>query len=1725
MATIVTQNGAIITSGSLDIRTSGSNHLYISSSGNVGIGTTDPQSKLHVEGNISASYITSSALKVANYKLTGFSGLPQWAAFRTEDDSAYTNLAANGAYFYNNVGVSGKHALASLDLDKLQLLDWATGTQLRDLEVRNLNASGSITAIGKVISTGMTEPISGIGSYYGFDNINQIGRMGSKNFSTQITNPFAFECSDYSFGVGTYGNSIISRLTTTGLSIGGNYYPNAALDVYGNAIVSGNISASSITASVGVLSVITSSKIQLTGNTIDFGTNPQYAATLVFASQDTTQNTVTLRKQDSNGVTHFVVQGNISASSFTGSLYGTTSNSISASYVSGAYSIINTLSASLITASNLTLFGSNTNLLVSHNSDNAGTMGLKFRHYGIGSAKTAVISTATGAWSEGVLDICANFRNDSSEVSSADSKIKIDSAGTRILGPFALNTVPVLNVLALNPSASTSQFNLKIGSGFNSGSAYLNFAHAPSEGGSTDKVSIFSISAGSYSRSTGLQFAINDVSDGTAAGPSDTKMIIFPSGVVSASRFSASSATIFDDLTTQRIYGVAGSYYLLMRAGAALNGIYLYQSDIHPETTGFDLGTTSFPFNNLYLSGSISSSLLKTKAIVLTSGSEWKPLAYYKDGAINMLPIGGTVDDPSSWTFPRIQYTIGTDSTIFGWSGQTIFYSPIVQEYGVYTSTNYQSNIGFQSSILHAGSSSGAYYQSNEIGFQGLFGSTWNARGTVENAIGIQTNFLTRTGGQVIFTNIYGIQTKFANAENSAITNQYGIYLPNETVATNNYGIYSELTASQTRNVYSLYMAGNAPSYFAGNISASSITASLKGTASYAINGGSDLWILSGSTATYPSGNVQVGYETGPSKQLNVYGNVVALTDISNSLVIANNQLSMISEGKLIFSWYDDGDINIETSNGRGQTFTSPTYIHLNTPSVVANNNITASKFKGDLIGTSSYATNTRTASVLFNDTNPASASVSTFLGQGTKISHTANDGWGSLYVSQGGTTGNIAVFQSGSTSVSWVDRLGNYVGSASYATNTNNAKSSSYLSGSTAVVNELTASNALLGNSYPAASNAYNLGYYDKKWSLVAGEFGWFANNVTSTHGNFNGNVSVINGYVSASSVTASNAIFTGNVRGQTVTSDNDITITGGNLMLPAGGYAVRWGNARITPFNLDRIDFLKGDASGYADISCSAVTASAIKIGQTGVMGDLGGSTYYGYNGSGATKFVAANGNTVAIYGTGTGYRPIEAWYDAGTKMIYTTAIQYLGDQDGNNYVQLSCSVANQLDVSGSVKAINFIGTASVAISASYAPSSVSSFSVSASFASRSVSSSYSTTASYALNGGTGTSLGTGSTYPFTSSWSNNSLGLQYTDITTVHLLIGAGAGGTIPKNDVLDGDTTIVGQNAANLATNAQYASIFGNGAAYASKYIPSSVIIGSAAAYSITTASYATIIGREAGYYTILGDNITLVGGKAGYYTQTGSNSTFIGYGADVISGSQYITKSIAIGYNAKVSSSNTCILGGTGSDAVRVGVGTYSPQATFHVVGNISASSITASLYGTASNAISASYAPGGSGTSLGTGSTYPFTSSWAVNAITARETPSGYDAANKTSWRAGTVNFISGAVGSIGICELVPGGSCFVKLTIQGDDDTGGQGIPYFYYGEFVVANHYQGIAPHPGYIIREVTSPGLMNSASLIDPGFGDVKKFTASFSPLIGFTGGYVMETCMFTGRGTVA
>lgn len=68
----------------------------------------------------------------------------------------------------------------------------------------------------------------------------------------------------------------------------------------------------------------------------------------------------------------------------------------------------------------------------------------------------------------------------------------------------------------------------------------------------------------------------------------------------------------------------------------------------------------------------------------------------------------------------------------------------------------------------------------------------------------------------------------------------------------------------------------------------------------------------------------------------------------------------------------------------------------------------------------------------------------------------------------------------------------------------------------------------------------------------------------------------------------------------------------------------------------------------------------------------------------------------------------------------------------------------------------------------------------------------------------------------------------------------------------------------------------------------------------------------------------------------------------------------------------------------------VGIGVFPPSATLHVQGNISASSITASVFGSASFATTSSYAlnAGTGGTTLVTASTYQITSSWSNNSVT-----------------------------------------------------------------------------------------------------------------------------------------
>jgi hypothetical protein len=112
------------------------------------------------------------------------------------------------------------------------------------------------------------------------------------------------------------------------------------------------------------------------------------------------------------------------------------------------------------------------------------------------------------------------------------------------------------------------------------------------------------------------------------------------------------------------------------------------------------------------------------------------------------------------------------------------------------------------------------------------------------------------------------------------------------------------------------------------------------------------------------------------------------------------------------------------------------------------------------------------------------------------------------------------------------------------------------------------------------------------------------------------------------------------------------------------------------------------------------------------------------------------------------------------------------------------------------------------------------------------------------------------------------------------------------------------------------------------------------VGTEAGRNNTTGNLNHFDGAIAGYSTTTGNNNYFSGRNAGFNNVTGSNNTLVGYNADVLNSN--LTNAGAIGYNAKALQSNTFIIGGTGPDAVNVGIGLMSPVSRLHVNGTITA---------------------------------------------------------------------------------------------------------------------------------------------------------------------------------------
>jgi hypothetical protein len=138
---------------------------------------------------------------------------------------------------------------------------------------------------------------------------------------------------------------------------------------------------------------------------------------------------------------------------------------------------------------------------------------------------------------------------------------------------------------------------------------------------------------------------------------------------------------------------------------------------------------------------------------------------------------------------------------------------------------------------------------------------------------------------------------------------------------------------------------------------------------------------------------------------------------------------------------------------------------------------------------------------------------------------------------------------------------------------------------------------------------------------------------------------------------------------------------------------------------------------------------------------------------------------------------------------------------------------------------------------------------------------------------------------------------------------VFIGEGAGA---NDDLSANQNVFVGYQVGNANTTGS-----------------SNTAIGRIALTNNTVGYINTASGKEALYSNTEGFGNTASGSQALYSNTTGDYNTALGKGADVTTGD--LTNATAIGYNAKVAASNSLVLGGTGDDAVNVGIGTSNPN--------------------------------------------------------------------------------------------------------------------------------------------------------------------------------------------------
>jgi len=205
------------------------------------------------------------------------------------------------------------------------------------------------------------------------------------------------------------------------------------------------------------------------------------------------------------------------------------------------------------------------------------------------------------------------------------------------------------------------------------------------------------------------------------------------------------------------------------------------------------------------------------------------------------------------------------------------------------------------------------------------------------------------------------------------------------------------------------------------------------------------------------------------------------------------------------------------------------------------------------------------------------------------------------------------------------------------------------------------------------------------------------------------------------------------------------------------------------------------------------------------------------------------------------------------------------------------------------------------------------------------------YSNTANGALSlysnttGHSNTASGYSALYANTSGNNNTAVGAEALSLNSTGLANTACGVASLQNNTEGIGNVAM-GLNSLNKNTVGGFNNAYGNVALFANTTGSNNAAFGSSALRENTTGTGNTALGYQAGYSATPANANT-----------TGTNNTFIGYNSGPGAATQ-LSNATAIGYNALVSQSNSLVLGGTGADAVKVGIGTKAPTETLDVVG-------------------------------------------------------------------------------------------------------------------------------------------------------------------------------------------